>query len=133
MAKHLPLEEQFHALADRATPAGSARAASNEAATRPAMPLREDLRSFADALRAASLETPGEEEVRGARWIQEANLADTKALWATIRPRLQRDLERAAWIDGQLQQMFKAFDAGKQEQARQIVWALCRAKLGTLR
>ncbi len=45
-------------------------------------------------------------------------MADLKELWASVRQQLKRDLEQAEFVDGKLQEMFAAFDAGEKDKGR---------------
>ena len=65
--------------------------------------------------------------------LYETHKADIKHLWATIRPQLKRNVEQAEWVDGKLQEMFTAFDAGEKEQGRKAAWALYNAEVTKLR
>ncbi len=60
-------------------------------------------------------------------------LGVSSELWATIRLQLKRDLEQAGWVDGKLQEMFTAFDAGEKETGRKAAWALYNAEVTKLR
>ncbi|WP_454733428.1 MULTISPECIES: hypothetical protein [Cupriavidus] len=59
-------------------------------------------------------------------------MADLKALWAEIRPQLKNDLDRAAFIEGKLDEMFKAFDEGERERGRDAVWAIYNLRVQSL-
>ena len=95
------------------------------------MSLRERVEDFAGALTSATFapdEYPAPEYVN-----YESNMADLKELWAEIRPQLKRDLEQADFIDGKLQEMFAAFDAGEKERGRDAAWAIYNVKVEKLR
>lgn len=96
------------------------------------MSLREELQNFVDSIGAAGSNAP-DEYAEWSSWTYETHIADLKELWAIIRPQLKRDLDRADWVDAQLQQMFTAFDAGEKERGRKAAWALYNAELTKLR
>ncbi len=96
------------------------------------MSLREDLQNFVDSIGAAGSNAP-DEYAEWSSWTYETHMADLKELWAAIRPQLKRDLEQAEWVDGKLQEMFAAFDAGEKELGRKAAWALYNAEVTKLR
>ncbi len=96
------------------------------------MSLRDDLQNFVDSIGAAGSNAP-DEYAEWSSWTYETHMADLKDLWATIHPQLKRDLEQAEWVDGKLQEMFTAFDAGEKEAGRKAAWELYNAKVTKLR
>ena len=95
------------------------------------MSLKERLADFAGALTSAT-DAPDNYPFPEFQ-SYEGNMADLKELWATIRPQLTRDLEQAEFIDGKLQEMRAAFDAGDKETGRKAVWAIYNLKVEKLR
>jgi hypothetical protein len=96
------------------------------------MSLRQILDDFAGSIGSAATNAPDEY----ADWSSityETNMADIKELWAAIRLQLKRDLEQAEFIDGKLQEMFAAFDAGEKTKGRKAAWALYNAEVTKLR
>jgi hypothetical protein len=96
------------------------------------MSLQDDLRKFADSIGAAGSNAP-DEYPEWSSWNYAAHKADLKELWAGIRPQLERDLQQVEFVDGKLEEMFAAFDAGEKERGRKAAWALYKADLAKLR
>lgn len=63
----------------------------------------------------------------------EQNMADIKSFWATIKPQIQRDIEKSKFIDQKLQEMFAAFDAGENEKGLDAVMAIYNSDVKKLR
>ena len=99
------------------------------------MSLHETLKDFAGQIAVATTDAPDEYLLsqHGYEGLYEAHMAEIKNLWATIRPQLKRDMEQAEFIDGKLQEMFAAFDAGEKDKGRQAAWALYNAEVTKLR
>lgn len=97
--------------------------------------LEETLQKFGDAITLATSDAPDEYLLSqyGYEGLYETHMADLKELWDAIRPQLKRDLEQAEWVDGKLQEMFAAFDAGQKEQGRKAAWAIYNAEVTELR
>jgi hypothetical protein len=81
------------------------------------MSLREDLENFNGSINLA-IGHPPDDYPEWSYVTYDSHMADLKALWAAIRPRLKRDLIEAEQIDGKLAEMFTAFDAGEKERGR---------------
>jgi hypothetical protein len=96
------------------------------------MSLHEDLQKFVDSIGAAGSNAP-DEYPEWSSWTYEAHMADLKRLWAAIRPQLERDLEQVEFVDGKLQEMFAAFDAGEKEKGQKAAWVLYNAEVAKLR
>jgi hypothetical protein len=93
--------------------------------------LTELLKDFAGALASATDAPDGYPE-----WgyvTYESNMRDLKQLWAEIRPKLKRDVERVEDINGMLQEMFDAFESGDRDRGRASVWALYNSDVKRLR
>jgi hypothetical protein len=99
------------------------------------MSLSETLQKFGDAIAGATSDAPDEYLLAqyGYEGLYEAHMADLKELWAAIRPQLKRDLEQAEFIDGKLQEMITAFDAGEKDKGRKAAWAMYNAEVTKLR
>ncbi|MFJ2991222.1 hypothetical protein [Pandoraea sp. NPDC087047] len=63
----------------------------------------------------------------------EAHREDLYDLWAEIRPKLKRDLERAEYVDRMLREMIGAFDAGEKERGRKLACDLYNFDIEKLR
>jgi len=96
------------------------------------MSLSETLKDLAGSIATATSDAP-DEYPEWSSWTYETHMADLKELWAAIRPQLKRDLEQAEFIDGKLQEMFAAFDAGEKDKGRKAAWALYNAEVTKLR
>jgi hypothetical protein len=83
------------------------------------MSLTETLRDFAGALTSAT-DAPDEYPAWG-YITYESNMADLKELWAKIRPKLERDLEQAEFVDTKLQEAFSAFEANEKDKGRKAI------------
>lgn len=99
------------------------------------MSLSETLQKFGDAIAGATSDAPDEYLLSqyGYEGLYEAHMADLKALWASIRPQLKRDLEQADFVDSKLQEMFTAYDAGEKDKGRKAAWTLYNSEVTTLR
>jgi len=75
------------------------------------------LRDFVGSIVVAITDSPDNYSALGG-WTYETHMADLKELWAEIFPQLKRDVEKAIFIDGKLQEMFRAFDMGDKEKGR---------------
>ena len=96
------------------------------------MPIKERLKDFAGSIAVATTDSP-DNYAEWSSWTYEAHMADLKELWAEIRPKLKRDLEQAKFIDGKLQEMFTAFDAGEKDKGRKAAIAIYNQKVEKLR
>ena len=96
------------------------------------MSLEERLTDLASAIALATTHAP-DEYPSWSSWTYATHMADIKALWNEVRPRLQRDIDQAQTIDAKLQEMFALFEAGQKEAGRDIAWALYNEKVEKLR
>lgn len=96
------------------------------------MSLYEYLQNLSDSIALATSDAP-DEYPDWSSWTYETHMADIKELWAAIRPQLKHDLEQAQWVDGKLQEMFTAFDAGEKDAGRKAAWALYNTEVTKLR
>lgn len=96
------------------------------------MSLQEKLKDFAGSISTATGDAP-DDYPEWSSWTYETHMADLKGLWAEIRPNLKRDLDQAALIDGKLQEMFAAFDAGEKERGREAAWFIYNLGIEKLR
>ena len=96
------------------------------------MSLKERLVDFAGSIAVATTDSP-DNYASWSSWTYETHMADLKELWAEIRPQLKRDLERAEFIGGKLQEMFVAFDAGEKDEGRKAAWAIYKLDVKNLR
>lgn len=95
------------------------------------MSLKERLSDFAGALTSATYAPdayPMPEYVN-----YETNMADLRQLWGEIRPQLKHDADKAAFIEGKLQEMFVAFKAGEKDKGRKAVMAIYNLDVEKLR
>ena len=94
--------------------------------------LSEKLLDFAGSVSVAITEAP--DEYPEWRYITyEGHMADIKELWSEIRPKLKRDVEKADFIEGKLQEAFAAFDAGEKEVGRKALLAIYNLGIRTLK
>lgn len=83
--------------------------------------LRTILDDLAGSVGAAAAMAPDEYDP-GLAVNYENNMADIRELWATARPRIKLDLDKAEMLDRQLSAMFSAFEAGNKKLGRKIAW-----------
>ena len=93
------------------------------------MALRERLMDLAGALACVTSAPDGYPDFMS----YEGNKADIIALWAEIKPKLKRDLEKVQIIDLKLEEMFAAYDSGNVEGGRDAAWALYNMNVKKLR
>jgi hypothetical protein len=96
------------------------------------MSISEKLRDFAGSLSIATTDAP-DEYPDWSNWTYETHMADLKALWMEIKPSLKRDIDQAEWVGHNLQEMFKAFDAGEKERGRKVALAIYNSDVKKLR
>lgn len=96
------------------------------------MSLKERLADFEGSVGAAATKAP-DDYLFPEFQNYESHKADLKELWEAIRPQLKHDLKQAEFIDGKLQEMFTAFDAGQKEKGRDAAWAIYNLKVEKLR
>lgn len=94
--------------------------------------LSEKLLNFAGNIGAAMTDAPDDYPEWG-YITYEGNMADIKELWSEIRPKLKRDVEKADFIEGKLQEAFAAFDAGEKEKGRKAMLAIYNLGIRTLK
>lgn len=94
--------------------------------------LRTMLDDFAGSVGAAAAMAPDEYDP-GLAVNYENNMADIKELWATARPRIRRDIDKAELLDRQLFSMFSAFEVGNKKLGRKIAWDIYNSKPEKLR
>jgi hypothetical protein len=95
------------------------------------MSFKEKLADFAGALTSATYAPdayPVPEYVN-----YETNMADLRQLWGEIRPQVKQDVDKAAFIDGKLEEMFAAFEAGEKDKGRKAVLAIYNLDVEKLR
>src|SRR3954454_9179364 len=95
------------------------------------MPFIEKLRDFSGALTSATF-APDDYPAWG-YVTYESNMADLKELWAEIRPKLKKDLDKAEFIDGKLQEAFTAFEANEKEKGQDAILAIYNLEVKKLR
>ena len=95
------------------------------------MSLIEKLRDFAGALTSATF-APDDYPSWG-YVTYESNMADLKDLWAEIRPKLKKDLDKSEFIDSKLQKAFAAFGAKDKETGQDAILAIYNLDVKTLR
>lgn len=94
--------------------------------------LRIVLDDLAGSVGAAAAMAPDEYDP-GLAVNYENNMADIRELWATARPRIKHDLEKAEDLDLKLTTMFAAFEAGNKKIGRKIAWEIYNSKPEKLR
>ncbi|WP_202413893.1 hypothetical protein [Duganella sp. CY15W] len=87
------------------------------------MSLTEKLRDFAGALAVASTDAPDDYPEWGYT-TYESNMTNLKELWTEILPKLTKELEKAEFIDGKLQEAFAAFEAKEKDKGRKAILAI---------
>lgn len=87
------------------------------------MSLNERLRDFAGALAIASTDAPDNYPAWSYN-TYENNMADLRACWADIRPKLKRDADKVEFIDRMLQEAFAAFDNKDKETGSRAIFAI---------
>ncbi|HEX7803628.1 MAG TPA: hypothetical protein VF471_12815 [Pseudoxanthomonas sp.] len=91
------------------------------------MSLRKNLDDLAGAVGAAAAMAPDEYDP-GSYITYEFNMAEIRKLWAAARPKIRRDLNQATVLDGKLNSMLSAFEAGDKKLGRKIAWDIYNSK-----
>ncbi len=96
------------------------------------MSLSEKLLDFAGGLSVAITDAPDNYPDWGYT-TYEQNMADIREEWAYIKPRLKRDLDKAAFIDQKLAEMFQAYDEGNKAVGKAAALAIYNSEVKKLR
>jgi len=95
-------------------------------------PLAELLDDFAGVVSGMASSAPDEYP----EWSYdsyESQVADIQQLWSAIRPRLNRDLAEAAFVDQKLQEALQAFREERKDTGRNAMWAIYNLGVKELR
>lgn len=89
--------------------------------------LRNLLDELSGSVAAAAAMAPDEYDP-GSYITYEFNMAEIRELWAAARPKIRRDLNQANVLDGKLNSMLSAFEAGDKKLGRKIAWDIYNSK-----
>jgi len=95
------------------------------------MSLVEKLEDFAGALTSATF-APDEYDPQGYATYK-SNMDDLRALWAEIRARLKKDVDKVEFVDIKLQRAFSAFATGEKKTGQLAIWAIYNLQVTKLR
>ena len=96
------------------------------------MSLKEKLSDFAGSL-AAAMDYPPDDYPEWSYMTYETHMADLKELWAEIRAKLKKDVDKIEFIDNKLQEAFTAFDAKEKDKGVKAIAAIYNLEVKKLR
>lgn len=96
------------------------------------MSLKEKLADFAGSL-ATAMDYPPDDYPEWSYMTYETHMADLKELWAEIRVKLKKDVDRIGLIDAKLQEAFAAFDAKEKQKGKAAIAVIYNLEVKKLR
>lgn len=96
------------------------------------MSLRERLVDFSGSIAVATRDAP-DDYAEWSYMTYESHMSDLRELWADIRPKLKRDLDKVEFIEQRLTDMFSAFESGEKEAGRKAAWDIYNLEVEKLR
>lgn len=63
----------------------------------------------------------------------DGNMADIRELWSEIQPKTKKDINKATFVDGKLQDAYRAFHVGDKETGQNALWEIYNSGIKNLR